>query len=406
MSRNVIFVAPFPSDVTLRFVRACARIPGIKLLGVVHTPPSGPDAGLFHDFVRVTEPLSTRDIIDGCEVMRRRHGQPDRIIGILEAIQVQLGEARAHFGVEGTGPEVAELFRDKSKMKAALRAAGLPVARSLLVTSVAEGRAFADTVGYPIVMKPPAGMGAKSTFRLRSNEELHQALGAMGVSEARPALLEEFLRGQEFSFETITIGGVPQVHSVSHYLPACLDAIENPWIKWCCLEPRDITGAEYDEVRRVGFAAIKALGLGDGMTHMEWFRRPDGSVVIGEIAQRPAGANISIMTGLAHDADIYRTWCRAVVDGVFDGPWERKFAVGSAFLRGPGRGRVAHVSGLHDVHQKIGRLVVEAKLPDLGMPKADGYEGEGYIIVRDPSTAVVQQALKTIIETVNVTYSD
>ena len=38
--------------------------------------------------------------------------------------------------------------------------------------------------------------------------------------------------------------------------------------------------------------------------------------------------------------------------------------------------------------------------------KADGYEGEGYVIVRDPSTEIVQRCLNKIIETVNVTYSE
>ena len=40
MLKNVVFVAPFPTDVTMRFVRACARLPGVRLLGVVHTPPA------------------------------------------------------------------------------------------------------------------------------------------------------------------------------------------------------------------------------------------------------------------------------------------------------------------------------------------------------------------------------
>jgi hypothetical protein len=152
--------------------------------------------------------------------------------------------------------------------------------------------------------------------------------------------------------------------------------------------------------------AVAALGLEDGMTHMEWFQRPDGSTAIGEIAQRPPGANMSLMTGLAHDVDIYRAWIRAVVDGAFDGPWERKYAVGCAFLRGMGRGRVAGLSGVHEAHQVIGRLVVEAKLPELGAPKSDGYEGDGYVVVRDPSTDVVKQALKLIVETVKVHYAD
>ena len=405
MLKNVVFVAPFPTDVTMRFVRACARLPGVRLLGVVHTPPGGDDAALYHDVVRVTEPLSAKDVIDGCEVLRRRHGQPHRIVGILEALMVQLGLAREHLGVSGTSSRVAELFRDKAKMKAALRGAGLPVARSALVDDEAAAREFVGEVGYPIVLKPPAGMGAQSTFRLRSADELRAAFRGLHVSAERPVLLEEFLQGEEFSFETLTLGGVPRLHSISRYEPSCLHAMENPWIQWCCVEPRDIGGAEFDAARTIGFEAVRALGLTDGMTHMEWFRRADGSVVIGEIAQRPPGANISLMTGLAHERDLYGAWARAVVDGEFDGPWERKYAVGSAFLRGMGHGRVARVTGVKKVHEHLGALVAEAKLPTIGAPRAEGYEGDGYIVVRDPRTEVVEQALRYIIETVHVTYT-
>ena len=142
--------------------------------------------------------------------------------------------------------------------------------------------------------------------------------------------------------ETITIGGKPQVHSISHYLPSCLEVLENPWIQWVVPPPaRARRAASTTKARKMGFAAIEALGLDDGMTHMEWFERPDGTLAIGEIAQRPPGANISRMTGLAHDIDPYRAWARAVVDGELDAPWQRKYAVGCAFLRGMGQGRVA-----------------------------------------------------------------
>jgi phosphoribosylaminoimidazole carboxylase (NCAIR synthetase) len=405
MPRNVIFAAPFPTDITMRFVRAAARLPDVRLLGIVHTPPQGEDAAVYHDLVRVTDPLATQDLIDATEVLRRRHGQPDRIIGVLEAMMVQLAQARAHFGVQGTQPPVADLFRDKARMKAALLAAGLPVARSRLIRGEADARSFAEEVGFPLVLKPPAGMGAKSTWRVDSLDGLLRGVAGMGASETRPVLAEEFLRGREFSFETFTLGGVPRVESISHYLPTCLEVLENPWIKWCCVLPRDISGPQYDGARQMARGAIAALGLTDGMTHMEWFQRPDGSLVIGEIAQRPPGANITTMTGLAHDVDPFRAWVRAVVDGELEAPWERKFAVGSAFLRGMGHGRVAHVSGVHEVHLAVGKLVVEASLPTAGAPKSDGYEGDGYVIVRDESTDVVQQALKKIIETIQVHYA-
>ncbi len=404
MPRNVVFVAPFPAETTMRFVRAVRKLSDVRLLGVVHTPPSGDDGRLYDDVVRVSDPLSGKDILDATELLSRRHGPPDRIVGILEALMVQIAEARAHFRVPGSSPRTAELFREKARMKDALRAAGLPVARHALLASEEDGRAFATEVGFPMVLKPPAGMGAKATFRVSSSEELVRALVGMRVSKASPMLAEEFLRGREFSFETLTVAGKPRVWSISHYLPGCLEVLENPWIQWTCLLPRDIEGPEYEGARKMGFAAIEALGLDNGMTHMEWFQRPDGTLAIGEIAQRPPGANISRMTGLAHDVDVYRGWARAVVDGELDAPWERKYAVGCAFLRGMGRGRVVGVSGVHATHEAVGKWIVEAQLPTIGAPKSDGYEGDGYVIVRDPSTDVVKKVLQVVVETIQVHY--
>ena len=406
MARNLVFVAPFPTDITMRFVRAAAKLQDVKLLGVVHSPPGGEDANLYDDMVKIENPLDTAALIASIGELRRRHGQPHRILGILEAMQVQLAQVREHYGVEGMGSDTADLFRDKSRMKAALQKAGLPVARNRLLRTAQDAKEFAHEVGFPMVLKPPAGMGAKSTFRMQSLADLGRAIEGMNVSPDNPILAEEFLTGREFSFETITVGGEVKVHSISHYLPTCLEAVENPWIQWCCMLPKDISGPEYDGARKIGHAAIKALGLTDGMTHMEWFQRPDGTLAIGEIAGRPPGAMITLMNCYAHDEDIYKTWVRAVVDQKFDHPWTRKYAVGTAFLRGMGRGRIAGVTGVAETQRQLGPSVVEAKLPQIGAHKNDSYEGDGYVIVRDPSTDVVKQLLATIIKTVRVHYAD
>jgi len=405
MSRNIVFVAPFPAEVTMRFARAVAKLDDVRLFGVVHTPPKGKDARLYQDKVHVENPTLAGDIIAGVGELARRHGKPFRILGILEAIQVQLAMAREHFGVPGTPVKTAELFRDKARMKAALRKAGLPVAKSKLIHSKADALAFIDEAGFPMVVKPPAGMGAKSTFRVKNKGELMSVLEGLQAGPKNPVLAEEFLQGREFSFETLTTDGHVRMHSISHYLPTCLEAVENPWIQWCCMLPRDISSSDYDGARKLGFRAIDALGLRDGMTHMEWFQRKDGSLAIGEIAQRPPGANISLMTGVAHDRDIYRAWARAVVDGAFDGPWTRQYAVGSAFLRGMGRGHVAGVTGVDEAQRAVKGHVVEAKLPTVGAMKSDSYEGDGYVVVKDKSTDVVKAMLSAVIDRVRVHYA-
>ncbi|MFZ9886609.1 MAG: ATP-grasp domain-containing protein [Myxococcota bacterium] len=403
--RPVAFIAPFPLETTLRFARAAARLHGVKLVAVMQELPQGEDRRLFADAVRVQDGLETRELIAAIDLLQRRHGRMHRLVGVLEPLQVQIALAREHFGIQGTGAATADLFRNKAKMKDHLRAAGLPVAHHRLLTNEQDARACAKEIGFPLVLKPPAGMGAKATFRVRSLAELLGALGALGASRERPVLAEELLVGEEGSCDTLTLSGRPHITSVSHYRPDCLTVLENPWIQWCCVLPRDVSGPRYDDVKELSARAIAALGLDTGFTHMEWFRRPDGSLAIGEIAQRPPGAHITRMIGLAHDVDPYRAWARAVIDGEFDGPWQRRYAVGCAYLRGMARGRVSAVTGVADANAMVGPLVVEAKLPQVGSPKSDSYEGDGYAIVRHTETAVVERALRAIIERVQVHYA-
>jgi formate-dependent phosphoribosylglycinamide formyltransferase (GAR transformylase) len=403
--RNVVFAAPFPLETTMRFARAVGRIPGVRMLGIAQEAPGGEDRSLFADVVTVADGLDAGQLLAAARVLESRYGQIHRLVGILEPLQVQLAEVRRAMGIEGTDPKTADLFRDKARMKDELRRHGLPCARHQLIRSWSDAEAFVARVGFPLVLKPTAGMGCKSTWRINSLDELRGALTALHASPEHPALAEEFLRGREFSFETITVGGQVRFQSATRYFPTPLEVMETPWIQWVVVLPRNIDGPDYADARALGVKAVQALGLETGMTHMEWFRRDDGSIASGASAARPPGATIGRLNSFAHDADMYRAWARAVVDNAFDGPYERKYAVGCAFLRGGGRGRVVGVRGVDRANERVGRLVVESKLPHIGAPKSDSYEGDGYVIVRDPDTEVVKQAMTAIIETIQVDYA-
>jgi hypothetical protein len=147
--------------------------------------------------------------------------------------------------------------------------------------------------------------------------------------------------------------------------------------------------------------ALEALGMTTGLSHMEWFRRPDGSVAISEVAARPPGARFVNLISWAHDFDLFKAWAEAVVYGRFT-PRPRRFAAGAAFLRGQGKGRVKAVRGLEEVSRELSSLVVEARMPREAQLPTGGYEGEGYVIVRHPETAVVKDALKKIVTRVRV----
>jgi biotin carboxylase len=402
--RNIVFAAPSPSYDVMRFVRALSKLEGIRLLGVFGRT-SKELASLCTAVALVDDATDVDALTLGVKLLQRRYGKAHRVVGINEVLMVQLAMVRERLEVPGTSVRTATLFREKALMKDALRAAKLPVAAHALLTSEKSARRFAEEVGFPLVLKPPAGVGARSTYRVRNGSELLAALRGMDVSATHPVLAEEMLRGTEHSFETITLGGVPRVTSFANYAPGCLEVLETPWIQWACLLPREVKTPAFEAAQTAGVKAIKALGLDDGMTHMEWFARTDGSLAIGEIAQRPPGPQLCQMTGLVNDVDIYRAWARAVVDGELDAPWQRKYAAGTAYLRGVGQGRVSAIRGVREAHELLSPWLVEAKLPAIGKLKNDSYEGDGYVVVRHESTAKVKALIKAAIETIKIHYA-
>ncbi len=401
---HVVFVAPFFMDTALRFVRAVAELPGVRLGLVTQEPKDKVPADLrksLAGYVQVDDALSSSHIRQGVELLTQKLGKPHRLLGTLEHIQVQLAEVRDMLGIRGLAAEQAHNFRDKARMKDALRAAGLPCARHREILKPEDARDFVAQIGFPIVLKPREGVGAAVTFRVDTAEELEDALRMIQPTATRAAVAEEFITGDEHSFEVVSVGGKPLWHSLTRYDPPPLDVLRNPWIQWTVLLPREIDSPEWDAVRAVGFKALKALGMTTGISHMEWFRRKDGTVAISEIAARPPGAQIMTLNSFAHDADLYQAWARLVVLDKFT-PLERKYAAGAAFFRGQGEGRVKRIHGLERAQRELGHLVVEARMPQIGQPQASSYEGEGYAVLRHPETRVVENALRHLVSTVRV----
>jgi hypothetical protein len=295
----------------------------------------------------------------------------------------------------------ARNFREKAQMKSVLRAAGVPCARYRLADTATAAAAFAKEVGFPLVVKPPAGAGAKSTFRLDDVNDLKVWLDSAPPAPGRLALLEEFISGDEGSYDSVMVGGQIVWDSVSNYLPTPLEVLRNPWIQWMVLLPRAIDGPEYAGIRAIAPTALSALGLRSGLTHLEWFRRPDGTIAVSEVAVRPPGAQITSMLCYAHDFDLYGAWAQLMVHGTFAPP-ERGWSVGTVFLRGQGTGHVQAVHGLDRLPPGMSSVVVESRLPEPGQVSSGGYEGDGYIIVRHRDTAVVADAMRQLVTGVQV----
>jgi formate-dependent phosphoribosylglycinamide formyltransferase (GAR transformylase) len=403
-THHVIFVAPFFMDATLAFIEGATHLPQTSLTVISQDAAERIPAHIRHRIAghwRIDDGLDPDQIVAAAHSLASKFGPPRRLIGALEQLQVPLAVAREKLGVAGLGVDSSINFRDKSRMKTVLSKAGIPCARHALIGERSEAEAFASEVGFPLVVKPPAGAGGKGTYRLDRRADLGQFLDRFPPDPKRPTLYEEFVQGTEYSFDSVVIGGRPVWYSISQYMPSPLEVLENDWIQWCVMLPRDVSGPEFDPIRQAGFAGVKALGLQTGLSHMEWFRLKDDRIAISEVGARPPGAQFTSLLSYAHDMNFYRAWPHLMAFDEFTPP-ERRYAAGAAYIRGQGRGRVRRISGLGEAQRRHGSLVVETKLPHEGQPPSDSYEGDGYIIVRHPETEVVQRALQEIVQLIRV----
>ncbi len=398
-----VYVCPNFTENALTFIDKLSSIKGIKL-GVISQEPRSwlPEkiSSKLKGFNQVQDAFDA-SMLKWAVVSLKKHGEIYRLLGAVEQLQVPLAMVRAEFGIEGMNVETAHNFRDKSRMKEVMRAAGLPCAQHKLVSDSTEAINFAKNVGYPIVVKPPAGSASQATFKVNNEKELAEAIAKCSLTASQQVLLEEFIQGDEFSFDTFSLNGKPVFHSLTHYYPNPLEAMREPWIQWQVVLPREVDDPKYDDIKAAAAKTLDTLGMVTGMSHLEWFRRKDGSIAISEVAARPPGAQITTLISRANDIDCVTLWGRLMIFDEFP-KVERKYSVGAAYLRGQGHGRVKAVHGLDKVQKEVGHLITDVRIPKIGQEKGLSYEGEGFIILRHPETEVVKVALAKVVSSVRV----
>lgn len=404
--RRIVFVAPSFAGESLRSAREITMLENVELLGICNHPFQNDDRSLFRDVVCVDDTNDFRQLLEAARSLQQKHGPLNRIVTTYEILLESVAQTGEALGLEGMSVETVRRALNKSSLIATLRQAGIGTARSQICADEASSREFAIQLGFPLVFKPLTGSGGLATWSIHDDEQLELALVLTDPSPARPMLIEECLSGQELCLDTITIAGEPRFYSLCLYRPSILEALEDPAIQWRCVMPRDISDDRYRQFIVQGLDAVRALSVGDAMTHMEGFLLDDGRVCFTDATLRPAGARIAPMLAHAYDIDPYRAWARTVLDGTFDGPWTRRFAVGTVFLRGAGSGAIESVEGFKTVEHELGEAIVDVRLPRSGALKASTYTGDGYVTVRHPETAAVEAALDLISRRVRINYSN
>ncbi len=386
MTFTVLFLSPaYPAEMP-SFVRGLSRV-GARVIGLGdQAKESLPELARQH----LTHHLQVRSMWEEGAVLHEvqqlaRQVHLDRIECLWEPGMLLAAKLREALGLPGMTVAETVPYRDKEVMKERLDAAGLRTPRHARAYTADQVRDAAQRIGYPIVVKPIAGAGSADTHRCDSRADLERVLKQ--VQHVEEVSVEEFVEAEEFTFDTICVGGELAFENVCWYKPRPLDQRQLEWVSPQAFALRDLDLPEIQGGRELGRRVLATLGFRTGFTHMEWYRKASGEVVFGEIGARPPGARLVDLMNYCTDGDTYAAWAEAVCRGRLRQRFERRWNVAITFKRAQGQGHIQRIEGLDRLRAELGPLLVEANLTPVGAARRDWKTtlvGDGYVVVRHP----------------------
>ena len=402
---NIIFIEPsFPYN-QKKFVHALS-VAGANVIGIGERPREYLDGDLkewLAEYVQVGSVVHEPSLLEAVRAVQDK-AWVDRLEATVEAHIMAAATVREACRIPGTSAKTAYLCRDKPAMKETLRKAGIPCAQSTRATSPADAHAFAEAVGFPLIIKPPAGAGAASTFRVRSAADLDDVIVESGLADGAEVAIEEFIEGHEGYLDTLTIDGGIAHDFVTHYYPNVLEAMRQRWISPQMVVTNRIDAPGYDEVKSMAKAVIGVLGIDTSPTHMEWFYGPKG-LKFSEIGCRPPGVGQWDVYNAANEFNLYFEWAHALVHGRIHTRPSRRYSAGMIALRPERDGRISGYSGIADIERKYGECIFDAHFPPPGsatQPIEGGYMANAWMRLRHPDYDTLRDILNEVGETVRV----
>ena len=402
---HVLFIAPdFPSY-QKHFVRALKSV-GAKVSGIGDRPAEHMphDVGCMLDaYYQISNVTDTQALL---ECVRYIQGIEwvDRLEATIESHMLAAAEVREACTIPGMSFEQTWICRDKTTMKQFMQDRDIPCAAFTSANSPEQVKAFADRVGYPIIIKPRDGAGASATWRCENDQQLWPAMEETGIVHGHSAALEEFIEGHEGFYDTLVAGGEIRHEFVSHYYPNVLEAMRTRWISPYIIVTNRSNLPDYDPLREMGYKVIKEIGLNNVPTHMEWFVGPKG-LKFSEIGARPPGVGQWDLYCAANDIDLYQEWAHAVVHGHCPGSLSRNYSAAILSLRPTADGTIHGCVGVDEVMHKYGQWIINCHFPEPGTPTqpiSAGYMANAWIQIKYPDYDDLRQILMDIANTITV----
>jgi carbamoyl-phosphate synthase large subunit len=208
------------------------------------------------------EPLTFEDVL---EVVYAEQ-QSGTVAGVICSLggQTPLGLAQrlkdAGVPVLGTQPEAIDLAEDRGEFGRVLAEAGLPAPKFGMATSYAEAKAVADTIGYPVLVRPSYVLGGRGMEIVYDDANLASYIAkATDIAPDHPVLVDRFLD------DAIEIDVDALYDGVDLYLGGVMEHIEEAGIhsgdSACALPPITLGSTTIDKVRESTMKIAQGVGV-------------------------------------------------------------------------------------------------------------------------------------------------
>lgn len=218
-------------------------------------------------------------IIEQCREIR-----PDAVATIASDLaNITVSRVAEALGLPGNTPECIALSTNKYAMRRAFLEAGLPTPGFYKVDRAEE---CLYQLKLPVIVKPTDRSGSRAITKVTDYGELEEAIrNAVEQSFEKKAIVEEYIEGEEYSYETISFRGKHTNLAVTKkFTTGAPHFIETGHV-----EPSGLSPEMLEKVRGVMYPALDALKITDGASHGEFRITPEGEVRIIEIGSRMGG---------------------------------------------------------------------------------------------------------------------
>lgn len=310
---NFIFISPnFPEN----YWHFCRELKnnGINVLGIGDAPYDQLTQDLkdsLNVYYKVNSLENYDEVYKAVEYFRDNFGKIDWLESNNEYWLERDARLRTDFNINsGFKNEDIPRIKYKSNMKAYYAKAGIPTAKYHLVNDWDSCMAFIREVGYPVIVKPDNGVGASSTYKLNSEDEVGYFFATKNPSIQY--IMEQYIYAEVNSYDAIIDSHGNPIFEIGNVTPmSIMDIVNN----------NDnsifyIVNRLADDTRSMGRATVKSFGVKSRFVHFEFFRLlkdypglgNKGQLIGLEVNMRPCGGISPDMMNFSQSTDVYKIW--------------------------------------------------------------------------------------------------